>query len=318
MDHPFNDSNLILSHLTLTGLVRRPLIWNSYPGSVLHGALGFTLKDMSCAVEGGECDDCYLAVQCPYSLFLETQRPEGAERMRKYNRVPSPLRLLVKPWDHPVLEAGEDVRIELVIVGKASQYAIPVLMALDKVLSDGIGKKDRNDERGSVQLKTICDAIRGEEIIWDQFRFDKGLPFQPVSWSELISQHPLINRIEFTSPTRIVTGGRISSHPTIRDILSTLFRRVSNLAYFHCGVELEAKFKDLLDEAGALTLQSEFERIKASRYSGRQKSRFRIDGITGIMDVTNLPDHFYPWLALGSYLGVGKGTTMGMGQYECY
>lgn len=317
MTHPFNNHNLVITYLTLTGLVKNPIIWNSFPGSVLHGVLGFALKDISCAVESGECDDCYLAIQCPYSLFLETQRPAGAERMRKYSRIPSPLRLVVQPWDHPVLETGSEVRIELVIVGEASQHGIPVLMALDKVLLNGIGKKGRNDKRGDIQLKTISDTVRGEVISWDQLRFDKGLPFQPVSWSELVSQHPVIDIIEFTTPTRIVSGGRISSQPTIRDILSTLFRRISNLAYFHCGLEIDAKFKVLLDEAETFILPCDFERIRTSRYSGRQKARFRIDGITGIMDIGSLPDHFYPWLAIGRYLGVGKGTTMGMGQYEC-
>ena len=317
MAHPFNLTSLTLSHFSLTGLVERPITWNSYPGSVLHGVLGFALKDISCAIESGECDGCYLVAQCPYSIFLETQRTEGAERMRKYSRIPYPLRLIVQPWDHPVLEAGEDVTIKLVLVGKSAQYGAPVLMALDKVFSNGIGRKDRKGERGNIRLKTISDTIRDEVISWDQLRYDQGLPFQPVSWSELVSNQTKVSQVVFTSPTRIVTGGRISSQPTIRDVLSTVFRRISNLAYFHCDIQIDAEFKDLLKEAEDFDVPSEFHRIKASRYSGRQKTRFRIDGVTGTMDVSRLPDHFYPWRVIGSNVGIGKGTTMGMGQYEC-
>ncbi len=311
----FSDPALKLTSLTLTGEIERPVVWNSFPGSVLHGVLGFTLKDLSCAVKGVKCEDCYLAVQCPYGIFLQSPRPPDSERMRKYKQVPSPLRLAVEPWDKPVLEPGERVKIEIVLTGKAAEHGIPVLMAFEKVLTEGVGRQDEQKRRGTIQLKTIEDAIRGESIRWADFHYDAGLPFQPVAWSELAASRREISSIEFTSPTRIVSGGRITASPSIRDILSTLFRRLTNLAYFHCGVEIEAPFKALLEEAATYSLPSNFQRIPAARYSGRQRARFRIDGATGSMDVSSLPSHFYPWLAAGSCLGVGKGAGMGMGKY---
>jgi len=41
-----------------------------------------------------------------------------------------------------------------------------------------------------------------------------------------------------------------------------------------------------------------------------------MNGIVGTMQLEDCPEDLIPWIALGGYLGVGKGTSMGMGQYE--
>jgi CRISPR/Cas system endoribonuclease Cas6 (RAMP superfamily) len=53
-----------------------------------------------------------------------------------------------------------------------------------------------------------------------------------------------------------------------------------------------------------------------SRYSSRQQTKVQMGGLMGsfALPVDALAD-FWPWLWLGQWVQVGKGTVMGMGEY---
>jgi CRISPR/Cas system endoribonuclease Cas6 (RAMP superfamily) len=57
-------------------------------------------------------------------------------------------------------------------------------------------------------------------------------------------------------------------------------------------------------------------RYKSRRYSGRQKQDIRIDGILGSIIDGSAMKCFSEWITLGSYIGCGKGTTIGYGEYK--
>jgi len=223
--------------------------------------------------------------------------------------------MTIEPWKDELLEKGEETCIQFSLVGDAGRHAVPVLLALDEALGTGIGRKDRNGKRGVIKLNSISGPESDEHLSWERLRYDRGLPFTPVSWKSLVESMNEFSRLSFISPARIMSGGRISGQPTLRDLMASLLRRISNLAYFHCGVELQADYRGLLTRAEEHHPESSFQRIRANRYSGRQRARFRVDGVTGTMDVDKVPGEFMPWLILGQYLGVGKSTSMGMGQY---
>lgn len=311
----FEDSRLILQAVTVRGVVNRPITWNSFPGSVIHGTLGFQLKEMVCVREDKRCDRCFLVQQCPYSLFLETRPPEDTDRMKKFPRVPSPLRISVHPWDRQRLESGEEVAITLIFIGRATESATPVLLALTKACADGLGRKWRDGFRGTIDVQEMQDPVSGDRVLWDTVWYERGLPFEPVRWSELTEWNGSWSSLRFVSPARIQARGRVQSKPSYRDLMSSLTRRVSNLAYFHASVELDADFRGLLQQAEDLPPARHVERARIERYSGRQQSRFRQNGTLPEYPATSIPDDLRPWLALGRFLGVGKGTTMGFGEY---
>lgn len=312
----FADDRLTLSALRLHGTARSSVIWNSLPGSVLHGVLGFTLKDTCCVRASRECRDCF-AEQCPYRLLVEPPPPPDALRMRKYPRVPPPLRLTVLPWDAQDTAPGERIVVDLVLVGTAAAAANRVLFALSQAAATGIGRQPKGGKRGVIQWECVEDLVTGGTYAWADHRFDAALPFAPARWTDIADRSGPVAEIEFITPTRIVAHGRVQSRPALRDIVSTLLRRLSNLAYFHCGVELDSEFADLLRRTEQLTAPALVSRCSAQRYSSRQQRRITVDGITGSLRLPAGLEFCAPWFAVGQYLGLGKGTSMGLGSFVC-
>ena len=107
----------------------------------------------------------------------------------------------------------------------------------------------------------------------------------------------------------------MTGSPSFKDIVSTVLRRITNIAYFYCGVELEADFRELVNKADKVKFTSQFRRSEQSRYSARQKTRMDLDGILGEMTIFDCPPEIFNWLTVGTKLGIGKNTSMGMGGF---
>jgi len=118
------------------------------------------------------------------------------------------------------------------------------------------------------------------------------------------------------SPLRIQSKGKIASTPAFSEFITALLRRIDNLAYYHCDTKLEFDYRALLQKAKEVKNEAEFSRQKMSRYSARQEQRMSMDGVTGRMKVYDCPAELRAWIGLGQATGVGKNTSMGMGEYQ--
>ena len=290
------------------------IYWNSFPGSALHGALGFTSKKRSCVVKYENCEGCFLLDTCFYSQLFESRTPKDSRRMRKYPHIPPGLRLTIDPWDKPAALAGETLIVGITLFGSAINTMMSLLLSLEETFQRGIGRKSPEGDRGTALIRSISSS-GGEYFSWSDFMNFEQIPVKITRWAEsgrFLSGSVALN---FTSPTRIASGGRVTGSPSFRDIVSTILRRITNIAYFYCGMELEADFKGLLSLAESVEYESNFLRVGQSRYSAHQKRRMTLDGIVGEMRVWDCPEELMPWLELGGRLGIGKNTSMGMGRY---
>jgi CRISPR/Cas system endoribonuclease Cas6 (RAMP superfamily) len=96
-----------------------------------------------------------------------------------------------------------------------------------------------------------------------------------------------------------------------------LLRRISALAYFYCGFELELDYKGLIKRAGRVdTAQESLRWEKLQRNSSRQGRKLDISGFLGEIEYVGELSEFYPLLMLGELVGVGKGAAFGLGGYE--
>ncbi len=290
--------------------------WNSFPGSVIHGVLGFELKRMSCVTPDGICRNCCLSSACPYGLIFESPLPPNAQRMKLYPQMPHPIRIVVHPWDRIALVKGQSFDVRITLVGKATAFCLLVLLALDKGFSEGIGKKI-GSRRGIAKITTVADIFNnGIRRPWNQLKEKYINSLKAV----LLKDHSLTDAgnlvIDFLSPTKIITDSRQNYYPEARDLLSTLIRRISNLAHFYGGLSPELDFAGMLDSAEALKTEVEFKKIPAQRYSSRQKKAIDIEGIVGTITIYDCPPEIGSIFKAGQFLGIGKGTTMGFGDYK--
>jgi hypothetical protein len=106
-------------------------------------------------------------------------------------------------------------------------------------------------------------------------------------------------------------------------LLMAVVRRLSLLQYFYTGRRLDAPFAELKQAAGQVPVISHQLRREASRrYSARRRVRVDTSGLIGELDLdlsgsgSGAAAALWPYLYLGQWLGVGKNTSMGFGQYR--
>jgi hypothetical protein len=122
--------------------------------------------------------------------------------------------------------------------------------------------------------------------------------------------------LRFLTPTRLVYGGALTDSLDFHVLLRVLLRRLSNLAYFHCGTDLQLDFRGLIAAAGQIqTVASRLRWYDWERYSSRQDARMKMGGLLGQVTYAGDLQLFLPLLRLGSHVHVGKGTSFGLGKY---
>lgn len=315
MSTDFKALDLRVLTFALGAKVTRDIHWNSFPASVVHGVLGMFLKDLTCVVAHRNCKKCYLVSSCPYGVIFESPVPEGATRMRKYPQTPHPIRIVVTPWNTPVAREGETFHVRITLVGASTEHLLSLLLAIDTAFVAGVGRRHGGD-RGSAEIREIRDLHTGAIWDWSELKVVYEPPIRPMALNEYASSNPASSvSLTFNTPLRIVTNGRINFRPGTRDLIAGLLRRIANLQYFFGGSEWDADFTRILEEADRLTPSSQIERVPARRYSSRQKAELSLSGISGMMTFPDCPPEIVALFQMGEPLGLGKGSTFGLGDY---
>jgi CRISPR-associated endoribonuclease Cas6 len=122
--------------------------------------------------------------------------------------------------------------------------------------------------------------------------------------------------LRFLTPTRLIYGGSLTDSLDFHILLRVLLRRLSNLAYFHCGTDLQLDYRGLIAAAEQIrTVESRLRWYDWERYSSRQDARMKMGGFLGRVTYAGDLQPFLPLLWLGSFVHVGKGTSFGLGKY---
>ncbi|MGB9628868.1 MAG: CRISPR system precrRNA processing endoribonuclease RAMP protein Cas6, partial [Thermodesulfobacteriota bacterium] len=128
---------------------------------------------------------------------------------------------------------------------------------------------------------------------------------------------PLTLRLKFLTPTRLKYDEKLTPHLEFHILLRNLLRRISLLSYFHCGEEVNIDFKAMIEESKKIrVIKSDLEWSDWERYSNRQSTKMRMGGLIGEVFFEGDFGPFWPYLFLGEYLHVGKGTSFGLGKYK--
>ena len=292
------------------------IVWNSFPGSVVHGIIGFRLKELSCVVKHRDCKKCFLTSSCAYGMIYESPVPPDSKRMRLYPQTPHPIRVTVYPWDKPITAAGDTFEIGITLYGKTATNLLVVLMSLGKGLEEGVGRA-QNENRGKAKILKISDRLSGASIPWEKLKNDYHNIAEPRELSEISAGMRLDDVvINFGSPLKITVNEKITFKPQPRDIAANLLRRIGNLSAFYGESEIEPRANDLIGVAEKVEFSSNLKRIEAIRYSSRQSKTISMSGALGSMIIKSCPAELAKLLKMGEYIVVGKGTTMGLGDYR--
>ena len=294
----------------------------SYHGSTLRGGFGHAFRRIICAFKARECTDCLLRQQCVYSYVFETPVPADAKIMRKYTAAPHPFILEPSTNIRKSFQKGEDLSFGLTLIGRATDYLPYFIYAFEELGRIGIGKG-----RGKYELREVAEEVsKGDSLPKKSVIYsgDTKLLTQtssPIQWADIIAnspEPPHAVSISFITPARIKYKNRFIKDLEFHIFFRSLLRRISLLSYFHCGYRLDdSGFKDIIEQAREIkTVKQSLYWHDWERYSNRQKTRMKMGGFMGEIAYEGELEKFWPYIRLGEYVHVGKGSGFGLGRYR--
>jgi len=288
----------------------------AYKGSTFRGGFGHAFKKVVCINRERICDTCLLKSNCVYSYVFETPPPTDTTKMRKYPFAPHPFVILPPLEEKNSYLKDETLCFDLTLIGRAIDYLPYFIYTFDELGRIGIGK-----DKGKYQLEKV--QCRGKTKKWESIYSSKDKILKK-SCGE-ITLEDLENKLEstdelrlvFLTPTRLKFDERLSPNPEFHILLRNLLRRISLLSYFHCGEKLNIDFKGLIERAKDIQIKrNNLSWFDWERYSNRQEIRMKMGGLVGSITFEGDFEEFIPFLVLGEYIHVGKGTSFGLGKYE--
>lgn len=309
------------------------LLLPSYKGSTLRGAFGIVFKETVCVVEHRDCDRCILKLKCAYPYIFDTPVPDDSTRMRKYERAPHPF-IIDPPLDtNETYKPGEPLSFGLTLIGKAIDYLPYVIYAFERMGTlNGIGSGRRfGNGRFEIESVNWIDADGSEKPVYDGKKKVLSNSFRPLTIRDFpasrsfgidpercrTGQNANLITVNYLTPTRITFDHQLHTYPEFHVVIRNLLRRLSNLAYFHCGQELKLDFKGLIESAKQVeTKDGQIKWQDWERYSARQDVKMKLGGFVGEAEYRGALTEFVPLLKLGERLRVGKATGFGLGKFE--
>ncbi|NWG01723.1 MAG: CRISPR system precrRNA processing endoribonuclease RAMP protein Cas6 [Syntrophaceae bacterium] len=307
-----------------------PIKLPPYKGSTFRGAFGHAFKKVVCVSRERICNSCILKEKCVYSYVFETPPPSGTLKMRKYPYAPHPFVINPPLEEKGEYREGEILCFELTLIGKSIDCLPYFIYTFDELGRIGIGKgrgkylleevkevrpsqriKGKDDKRGERSEEGKIIYSGKDKILRNHFRV---LTFDDLC---LFESSPVRIDLLFITPTRLKFDGRLTPKLEFHILMRNLLRRISLLSYFHCGEELELDFKGLIEKSKEIMGTKEsLSWFDWERYSNRQEKKMRMGGFIGSITFEGNFEPFFPFLLLGEYINVGKGTSFGLGKYK--
>ena len=144
-------------------------------------------------------------------------------------------------------------------------------------------------------------------------------------------------RVRFTSPMRVKLGGRLAPALDFHGLVAAFIDRLFPMVLCHCGASPvsasdrngspsrsrrwrlphPASCQRLIDAArGVQQEECNIWWEQRSRRSARQGREIPMDGFVGEVTYQGNLAPLMPLLVAGTYVGVGKGTVFGNGEYQ--
>ncbi len=141
-------------------------------------------------------------------------------------------------------------------------------------------------------------------------------PASPSVAREVDSRSSL--KLRFLTPARIRVKDDLQTGLSFQLLVRNLLRRVSMLAAVHGRGRMQLDYRGLIERAGsARVVSSTLRWWDLERYTDRQDTKLKVGGLIGEVEYEGrVIDEFMPLICAGELLGVGTGTSLGLGRYQ--
>ncbi|MBL8149867.1 MAG: CRISPR system precrRNA processing endoribonuclease RAMP protein Cas6 [Blastocatellia bacterium] len=323
LENSFNTLSLSLYELYLCA--KESTLLPSFLGSTLRGAFGQALKDVVCIMNHRDCAKCIVFDRCTYPYIFETPVPKDLHQLKGFQQAPHPFILmppidrkgLSKNFDKVSIQAEQILPFRLTLIGKAQESLPYIIYALSQMAERGLGYarakfqlvevKHNNKTIYTIEQQRLSNMTQAahslKELVTDRLK--------KLSTKDTI-------KLKFLTPSRIRVDGDLQTELTFQLLVRNLLRRLSMLFAVHAEKPLELNFKQLIELAsGAVVAESNLKWLDLERYSNRQKTKMKIGGFVGEIAFSGEAiETFLPLIIAGEILGIGTGTTFGLGHYQ--
>lgn len=317
-------NKIILSKYNLTISPDEELILPSYKGSTLRGGFGSVFRRISCIERNSKsCKKCLLREKCAYSYIFNTSPSFDSPVLKNLDDIPRPF-IIEPPLDtRRIVNKDEKLTFNLILVGKAIEYFPYFIVAFRELGEAGIGRYRKKFILKEITTDSCSNQVKG--LIYSDEDSTIRNTEERFSWLNLVEKsHLRIKRqkrekifLNFLTPTRLKHNGEFVMVPEFHIVIRSLLRRISNLCYFHCGVDLNINFKELIEKSKKIKIDKiNTQWIDWERYSSAQRMKMKMGGFVGEILYSGELELFIPFLLLGEYIHLGKGATFGMGWYR--
>jgi hypothetical protein len=288
----------------------------AYKGSTLRGVLGHALRDLSCLALQRDCADCRQPDRCPAGALFDATR---APHVVSFDQ-PAPY-VVTPPLDErEIYSPGDRLAFGLTLIGKGRAWSSWVVAALARLGGYGLGPFRSTWRLSSLATEgppgTRTELHPGAELWGQALPVMTGDELNAASLAAC-GRVPRQAALRFLSPTDFQVRKRRIDHLDGPTLISRLLRRIGSLAETHAGVDLRGySFAPLLDAAATLRISQQKLVVRGlERYSNRQQQRHPLHGFVGSVLLEDIPPILWPYIAVGQWVHVGKGSTFGMGKY---
>ena len=311
--------NLRFSRYRFAYSVQEPLKMPEFKGNVFRGRLGYILRQITCVGNVGDCEKrCDFPDRCVYSRCFEPPVPSDSPILRNQPFAPHPF-VLEPPRTRKLDYApGDAFACNLILVGEAIDLLPWLVYAFNEVGQRRIGLRG---ERGRCKLETVESLpVRGEgRTIYTaetEMLTDAGVILDVADVMADAPDIANLMELEFLAPTSIKIDGEWARSLTFDHLIRNLLRRVRFLSVFHCGEDLDAETRALVQLAASVKHISRLRWVKKERWSHRTERAIPMGGFVGKIRYRGDLAPFLPIILLGERLHIGHHTAFGYGQYR--
>ncbi len=277
-----------------------------FKGSTFRGKFGHILKRTICINTEKDCAKCNLREKCAYIYLFETHNGHNQEVARPFIIEPPLTRKQFFLKD-------EMLYFNLVLVGKAQEYLPYFVYTFHKMGEEGIGR-----DRGRFSLEEVRAVDeRGERVsIYNHSEKTLHNHFPRIDLEKIEAELRPSVTLHFLTPAKITVNKKLVDELTFPVLLKSILRRYHSLRYFHQDGSKERFEIDWEAAERIRILNNNLKCRRLKRYSNRQKRPLPLEGFVGKITYEGNLSPFMPWIKIGEYLHVGKGTTFGLGWYR--
>ncbi len=267
---------------------------------------------MNVCCKDGLCETCLGKNRCSYHNTFSQALSGDPDAVKRHQKPPLPF-----AFDLPLLSAvpnkGQELEIGLTLAGSALNYLEDYIHSVIDLF--GPENQARKVSGTIIRVETLSCSDYRNCIMENGGRIasDMVATISARDLSEMITLDPRRIKLTFLSPMRVIQDGQPLREFSFSPFVRSLLRRISSLAYYYYGNGVEQDYKWLSAASTMIDVaENDFHWIDW------QKDRHmdRLGGIVGSGFCQGSLEDFHPFLLLGEFFHVGKGSSFGLGRYR--